>query len=82
MVRVSANALRIRDVAGRPLHTVATIQDITERKQNEDVLRFLAEASTILSSSLDYRETLATVARLSVPRLADWCAVDVLEDDG
>ncbi len=43
---------------------------------------FLAEASSMLASSLDYRATLAAVARLSVPRLADWCGVDVVEDDG
>jgi PAS domain S-box-containing protein len=55
---------------------------MTERKQAEDAQRFLAQASDVLSSSLDYRTTLATVARLAVPALADWSAVDVLEDDG
>ncbi len=43
---------------------------------------FLAEASSLLASSLDYRTTLAAVARLCVPRLADWCGVDVVEEDG
>lgn len=43
---------------------------------------FLAEASEVLASSLDYRATLPAVARLAVPRLADWCAVDVIETDG
>jgi two-component system cell cycle sensor histidine kinase/response regulator CckA len=43
---------------------------------------FLAEASAMLASSLDYRATLAAVARLSVPRLADWCGVDVVDEDG
>lgn len=45
-------------------------------------LAFLAEASRELASSLDYATTLAAVARLAVPRFADWCAVDVLEPDG
>jgi PAS domain S-box-containing protein len=45
-------------------------------------LAFLAEASAMLSASLDYRATLSSVARLAVPTLADWCAVDVLEEDG
>jgi len=64
-------------------------RDVTERKQAEEELRrseqaqrFLAEASNVLSSSLNYRETLSSVARLAVPTLADWCAVDVLEQDG
>ncbi len=43
---------------------------------------FLAEASTVLSASLDYQVTLASVARLAVPTIADWCAVDILDDDG
>ncbi|MDP9478859.1 MAG: EAL domain-containing protein [Actinomycetota bacterium] len=46
-------------------------------------LTFLAEASEVLASSLDYRATLSNVARQAVPRLADWCAVDVAdEEDG
>jgi PAS domain S-box-containing protein len=43
---------------------------------------FLAEASAILSSSLDYETTLTTIARLAVPMLGDWCSVDIVRDDG
>jgi hypothetical protein len=43
---------------------------------------FLAEASAILSSSLDYETTLTTIARLAVPTLGDWCTVDIVRDDG
>ena len=43
---------------------------------------FLAEAGRVLSSSLDYQKTLAQVARLAVPGLADWCAVDLLGEGG
>jgi PAS domain S-box-containing protein len=42
---------------------------------------FLAEASEVLASSLEYETTLGSVARLMVPHLADWCAVDILDDD-
>ncbi len=45
-------------------------------------LEFLADASAVLSSSLDYEGTLATVAELAVPRLADWCVIDLLEEGG
>lgn len=45
-------------------------------------LSFLAEASTILASSLDYQTTLRAIARLVVPHLADWCAVHVAGADG
>ena len=44
--------------------------------------KFLAEASTLLASSLDYETTLAKVAQLVVPGLADWCAVDMSGEGG
>jgi K+-sensing histidine kinase KdpD len=44
-------------------------------------LAFLAEASTILSASLDYDTILAHVAQLATPVLADWCVIDVVEDN-
>ncbi|MCX4246605.1 sensor histidine kinase [Paraliomyxa miuraensis] len=42
--------------------------------------QLLARASKVLNESLDFETTLAMVARLPVPRHADWCVVDVLED--
>jgi PAS domain S-box-containing protein len=73
-------------IAGRayPSRTGLSVyfHDTTVRKRAEDAQRFLAEAGDALSSSLDYRTTLASVARLAVPTLADWSAVDVLEGDG
>ena len=43
---------------------------------------FLSEVSEVLASSLDFRGTLSAAARLAVPRLADWCAVDIIDADG
>ncbi|HEU4881893.1 MAG TPA: ATP-binding protein, partial [Longimicrobium sp.] len=43
---------------------------------------FLAEAGELLAASLDYEGTLASVARLAVPRIADSCVAYVVEDDG
>jgi serine phosphatase RsbU (regulator of sigma subunit) len=45
-----------------------------------ETLTFLATASAELASSLDYRTTLRRVAQLTVPTLADWCAVQIIED--
>jgi DNA-binding NarL/FixJ family response regulator len=53
-----------------------------ERQRVEQAQRFLAEASTLLATSLDYEITLDRVANLAVPDLADWCAVHMLEADG
>ena len=59
-----------------------TQRDVTESRLAEEAQRFLTESSAVLASSLDYRATLSNVARLAVPNLADWCAVDVLGEDG
>jgi PAS domain S-box-containing protein len=45
-------------------------------------MTFLAEASELLASSLDYNRTLRRLARLCVPGLADWCAIDMLGPNG
>jgi signal transduction histidine kinase/DNA-binding NarL/FixJ family response regulator len=58
-----------------------SIRYSVEREKTEQALRFLTEASDVLASSLDYESTLRSLAELAVPRLADWCAVDVLESD-
>jgi signal transduction histidine kinase len=44
--------------------------------------RFLADVGEALASSLDYETTLKTVANLAVPDIADWCAVDIVDDEG
>lgn len=57
-------------------------EDRASLRESEKRYRFLAEASAVLSSSLDYKTTLESVARLAVPTVADWCAVDVLGEEG
>src|SRR5437762_485782 len=53
----------------------------SEAENNAEKIAFLAEASSVLASSLDYQTNLMSVAKLAVKRLADWCAVDVVDDD-
>jgi PAS domain S-box-containing protein len=56
-----------------------------ERNAAESARRqaaFLAEVGSVLSRSLDYEQTFAEVARLAVPEIADWCAVDIVDKDG
>ncbi|HEX8537917.1 MAG TPA: ATP-binding protein, partial [Cystobacter sp.] len=43
---------------------------------------FLSDVSALLSSSLDQETTLASVARMVVPRIADWCIVELVDDSG
>jgi PAS domain S-box-containing protein len=52
-----------------------------QRRLAEDQ-RFVAAASELLASSLEYERTLSNVAHLAVPQFADWCTIDVVESDG
>ena len=81
--------LAIAAVDSDPPIFTGYVRDITEEKAAELALResrerlaFLVEASALLSSSLNYRTVLERLANLVVPFLADWCAVDVIEEDG
>jgi len=53
---------------------------LTERAERR--ASFLAEAQSILSSTLDYEGTLRNLVRLAVPDVADWCAIDMVAPDG
>ena len=70
------------DAAGHPAYLLGISEDVTERKRIEQEQQFLSEVSVALSKSLDYEQTLASVAQLVVQRFADWCAVDVLDEQG
>ncbi len=63
---------------GRMAYAANVFEDVTQVKRAQLAEAFMAQASRVLASSLDYGETLQRVARLAVGELADWCAVDVL----
>jgi hypothetical protein len=80
-IRISSGP--IKDGRGRMHHRWR--RDLLRHRRAEAVenaLQFLAEASEVLSSSLHYETTLISVARLAVPWLGDWCAADVVREDG
>ena len=60
-------------------------QETKARRRAEDLERrasFLVEIHTALDSSLDYEVVLRRLARITVPRLADWCVIHMQGDDG
>jgi PAS domain S-box-containing protein len=63
-------------------YAVNVFENVTEVKRAQLTESFMAEASRLLASSMDYTETLQKIARLAVPQIADWCAVDVLGESG
>lgn len=81
-VWVEAQSVVVCDDSENPIGMRGVTMDITERKRAEDAQRFLAEASGLLAGSLDYETTLASVARLAVPNLADWCIVHIIGANG
>ncbi|HEU4793081.1 MAG TPA: GAF domain-containing protein, partial [Nitrolancea sp.] len=78
---ISLNAAPIRNQDEETVAGVVTIADVTERKEAEARLRFLADAGTVLSGSFDYEAALQRLLQLAVPDHADWCSIDILEAD-
>jgi PAS domain S-box-containing protein len=75
-------AVPLRGEDGTIIKWFGTSTDIDDQKRSEESLRFLAEASEVLASSLNYETTLKSLAQLSVPRMADWCMVDIVDEQG
>jgi PAS domain S-box-containing protein len=78
---VRASAIADAD-SGRVLYAVNVFENITEVKRAQLAESFMAEASRLLASSMDYAETLQRIALLAVPQIADGCAVDVVSEEG
>lgn len=78
---VNISARPVLDAAGHVLGAVTTLVDVTEPRRRETEARFIADATDLLAESLDPDESLRRLARLVVPRLADWCVVYVLEGE-
>jgi PAS domain S-box-containing protein len=54
-------------------------RDITLRKKNLARREFMEKVGQMLTTSLDYEQTLRNIAQLAVPHICDWCAIDILD---
>jgi len=72
----------IRDEAGRIIGASHIARDITEKKRATEALRLLALVGAVLNESLDFERTLASLANILVPVIADWCAIDLANAAG
>jgi PAS domain S-box-containing protein len=79
---ISVDAAPVRDRDGRIVAAVSTFTDVTEMREAQERQRFLGDASALLSSSLDYETTIERLAALAVPRMADWCSIDLVGANG
>ena len=80
-IKLVANSVPLFDEQGKTRGSVGVFWDITERKRIEEQERFLAEASALLATSLDYKTTLTNLAMAIVSGQADWCTIDVLDQN-
>jgi PAS domain S-box-containing protein len=89
LVHISLSVSPMLDASGAITGASKIARDISDRKRLEQQAAraaqrdaFLAEATLTLTQSLDYEQTLRTLARLAVPYLADYCAFDVVDQEG
>jgi PAS domain S-box-containing protein len=78
-VAISSNVLFEE---GEFVHTRCFTRDITARKRLDEQNSLLLDATALLSRSLDYRTRLNDFSRILVPRLSDWCAIDLAREGG
>ena len=75
-------AAAVRDASGSIEAAVTIIEDVTAAKRTALRTEYLSQVNQLLASSLDYEQTLRNVAWLAVPQIADWCAVDLFDEEG
>jgi PAS domain S-box-containing protein len=68
--------------SGQPRYFIIVMQDITLRKELEERLSLLAGVGTLLTAMLNIEEALQAVSSMIVPSFADWCAVELVTEQG
>jgi PAS domain S-box-containing protein len=89
LVPISLTVSPVRDASGRVIGASKIARDVSERRRAEADAEhtarldaFLAQLTTTLTSSLDYRKTLKAVVGFAVTQVADWCSAELVEDQG
>ena len=75
-------ALPLRDESGKITQWFGTCTDVHDQRRASEGLSVLAEASAVLATSNDTDDAIREVAQLAVPRLGDWCSIELLDSDG
>ncbi len=81
LVAISLTVSPIRDATGKVIGASKIARDISESVRARRREEFLSEVTAALAASLDYERTLKTLADFAVPEIADWCAIDLLNDN-
>ena len=73
---------RLSTAEGEPLGRVITLTDISALARVEQIQRFLADTSSLLTQPIDLEDKLASLVRAVVPEFADWCSVEAIDQRG
>lgn len=89
LVPISLTVSPILDGSGRVIGASKIARDISDRKRAEEQAArvaerdaFLSQVTLALTRSLNHEHTLKTLAALLTPFLADFCAVDIVDEQG
>ncbi len=89
LIPISLTVSPILNADGQVVGASKIARDISDRKQAEALAAraahrelYLAEVTLTLTRSLDYEQTLRTLSAAATPVIADYCAVDVVDEDG
>ena len=88
-LNISLTVSPIRDELGAVIGASKIARDVTQRKRLDEQAAvehrrtlFLERVTATFAKSLNYEQTLKDVAASAIPVIADWCAVDVVQEDG
>ena len=89
LVPISLTVSPLRDSSGQVVGASKIAREISDRKRAEMLAQraarrdaFLSHVTLTLSRSLDYEKTLKALAWITVPDIADYCSVDVVNEEG
>ncbi len=88
-VHISLSVSPVRNAEGTVIGASKIARDISDRLRAQAVAErarwqgaFLARLGMALSATVDYKDRVSALAKLSVPDIADWCAIDIVEPNG
>ncbi len=81
LLGISEDITETKKIEKERLQFLAEKIEKKEARKTAEKFKFLASASALLGSTLDHEEILKKITQLAVPRMADWCSIDLMQAD-